>query len=175
MRVKEAESLYHKYFAAVYSVCFLYMKNEADACDMVQETFLRLLQSRFQYQDGEKAKAWLIVTASNCCKSQLRKSWRKRQVAYDAALHDAGREDPDNLLLRMVEELDEKYRLPVYLYYFEGYQSREIAKMLHTNASTVRSRLAKARELLRLELSPGKGQEDNSQEGELEGKIRKAW
>ena len=47
--------------------------------------------------------------------------------------------------------------------------------MLHTNASTVRSRLAKARELLRLELSPGKGQEDNSQEGELEGKIRKAW
>lgn len=38
MKVKEAEALYHKYFAAVYSICFLYMKNEADACDMVQET-----------------------------------------------------------------------------------------------------------------------------------------
>lgn len=161
MKVKEAEALYHKYFAAVYSICFLYMKNEADACDMVQETFLQLLQGRFQYQSQEKTKAWLIVTASNCCKKQLRKSWRKKQVAYDAALHDRGKEDPDNLLLRMVEELEEKYRLPVYLYYFEGYHSAEIAKILHVNASTIRSRLAKARELLRLELAPEKNLQDN--------------
>lgn len=166
MQVKEAEALYHKYFAAVYSVCFLYMKNEADACDMVQETFLQLLQGRFTYQNQEKTKAWLIVTASNCCKKQLRKSWRKRQVAYDAAIHDRGKEDPDNLLLRIVEELEEKYRLPVYLYYFEGYHSAEIAKMLHVNASTVRSRLAKARELLRLELVP----EEN-----LQKNIGKVW
>ncbi|MCI8859781.1 MAG: RNA polymerase sigma factor [Lachnospiraceae bacterium] len=161
MKVKEAEALYHKYFAAVYSICFLYMKNEADACDMVQETFLQLLQGRFTYQSQEKTKAWLIVTASNCCKKQLRKSWRKKQVAYDAALHDRGKEDPDNLLLRMVEELEEKYRLPVYLYYFEGYHSAEIAKILHVNASTIRSRLAKARELLRLELAPEKNLQDN--------------
>jgi RNA polymerase sigma factor, sigma-70 family len=161
MKVKEAEALYQKYFAAVYSICFLYMKNEADACDMVQETFLQLLQGRFTYQSQEKTKAWLIVTASNCCKKQLRKSWRKKQVAYDAALHDRGKEDPDNLLLRMVEELEEKYRLPVYLYYFEGYHSAEIAKILHVNASTIRSRLAKARELLRLELAPEKNLQDN--------------
>ncbi len=161
MKVKEAEALYQKYFAAIYSVCYLYMKNEADACDMVQETFLQLLQGRFQYQSQEKTKAWLIVTASNCCKKQLRKSWRKKQVAYDAALHDRGKEDPDNLLLRMVEELEEKYRLPVYLYYFEGYHSAEIAKILHVNASTIRSRLARARELLRLELAPEKNLQNN--------------
>lgn len=161
MKVKEAEALYQKYFAAIYSVCYLYMKNEADACDMVQETFLQLLQGRFQYQSQEKTKAWLIVTASNCCKKQLRKSWRKKQVAYDAALHDRGKEDPDNLLLRMVEELEEKYRLPVYLYYFEDYHSAEIAKILHVNASTIRSRLARARELLRLELAPEKNLQNN--------------
>ncbi len=166
MQIREAESLYHKYFATVYSICFLYMKNEADACDMVQETFLRLLQSRFTYHDQEKAKAWLIVTASNCCKSQLKKSWRKKQVAYDPSIHDKGREDSDNLLLRMVEGLEEKYRLPVYLYYFEGYHSAEIAKMLHVNASTLRSRLAKARKLLKLELESEKNQEGN---------MRKAW
>lgn len=162
MQAKEAEHLYHQHFATVYSICFLYMKNEADACDMVQETFLRLLQSRFTYHNEEKAKAWLIVTASNCCKSQLKKSWRKKQVAYDAAIHDTCREDSDNLLLQMVEDLEEKYRLPLYLYYFEGYHSAEIAGMLHINASTVRSRLAKARELLRSELVP-------------EESIRKAW
>ncbi len=81
LRTREAEHLYRKHFAAIYSVCFLYMKNETDACDMVQETFLRLLQGHFTYEDDEKTKAWLIVTASNCCKSQLRKSWRKREIA----------------------------------------------------------------------------------------------
>ena len=72
-------------------------------------------------------------------------------MAYDAKMHDTGREDSDNLLLRMVEELEEKYRLLVYLYYFEGYHSAEIAKLLHINASTVRSRITKARKILRLE------------------------
>lgn len=182
MQVEKAEELYHKYFAAVYSVCFLYMKNQADACDMVQETFLRLIQRRFDYEDEEKAKAWLIVTASNCCKSQLRRSWRKKQVPYDAAIHEQGKEDPDNLILRMVEELEEKYRLPVYLYYFEGYRSAEIAKMLHINASTVRSRLAKARKLLRLELETGHNPENNSAkilennpENNTAKNMRKAW
>ncbi len=174
MQVKNAEELYDKYFAAVYSICFLYMKNQADACDMVQETFLRLLQGDFAYEDEEKARAWLIVTASNCCKSQLRRSWRKKQVAYDASVHDRGREETDNLLLRMVEELEEKYRLPVYLYYFEGYHSAEIAKMLRVNASTVRSRLAKARKILRLELE-GKEHAVTFPEDEPQEKVRKAW
>lgn len=57
MQAKSAEELYHKYFAAVYSICFLYMQNQADACDMVQETFLRLLQGNFSYEDEEKARA----------------------------------------------------------------------------------------------------------------------
>lgn len=170
MQMEHAEELYQKYFTAVYSVCFLYMKNQADACDMVQETFLRMLQGKFNYEDEEKAKAWLIVTASNCCKSQLKRSWRKKQVVYDASVHDQGKEESDNLLLRMVEELEENYRLPVYLYYFEGYRSAEIAKILHVNASTVRSRLAKAREILRLELEEGENPADN-----LAINMRKAW
>ncbi len=152
LKMEDAEGLYRRYFAMVYSICLLYMKNEADACDMVQETFLRLLQRRFTYQSEEKAKAWLVVTASNCCKSALGKAWRKKQVTYDPAVHEVGQEDPDHLLLQMVKELDKKYSLPVYLHYFEGYRSAEIARILHLNASTVRNRIAKARELLRLEL-----------------------
>lgn len=154
LKMEDAERLYYRYFATVYSICMLYMRNEADACDMVQETFLRLIQSRFAYQNDEKAKAWLIVTASNCCKSLLGKSWRKKQIPYEPEAHDTGMYDTDNLLLQMVKELDEKYRIPLYLHYFEGYSSIEIADMLHVNASTIRSRMAKARNLLRLELAP---------------------
>ena len=178
MQIDKAEELYYKYFAAVYSVCFLYMKNEADACDMVQETFLQLLQTKFEWQNEKKAKAWLIVTASNCCKSQLKKSWRKKQVAYDAVVHDIGKEDPDNLLIQMIEELEEKYRLPIYLFYFEGYSSAEIAKMLHVNDSTIRSRLAKARKILRMELEAEEKPaviSKNKQVNYLKEKMRKVW
>lgn len=55
-----------------------------------------------------QAKAWLIVTASNCCKSQLRRCWRKKQVAFNAVVHDKGTEQTDNLLLRMVEEFGDR-------------------------------------------------------------------
>lgn len=137
MNVKEAEALYHKYFAAVYSICFLYMKNEADACDMVQETFLQLLQGRFTYQSQEKTKAWLIVTASNCCKKQLRKSWRKKQVAYDAALHDRGKDflhfdDSGNYHLKNVKRT---LSYPMYNGQAEGQLT------LHSNLETLSYRL----------------------------------
>ena len=121
---------------------------------MVQETFLRLLQGDFNYENEEKAKAWLIVTASNCCKSQLRRCWRKKQVAFDAVVHDKGTEQTDNLLLRM-----------------------EIAGMLRVNASTVRSRLAKARKILRLQLEAEEAAEEELGErrGNAQTNIRKAW
>ena len=82
--------------------------------------------------------------------------------------------------MRIVEELEEKYRLPVYLYYFEGYTSAEIAKMLHVNGSTVRSRLAKARKILRLALEADGGAEGRKKEQEEseeypEENVRKAW
>lgn len=61
MDTREAERLYQKYFSAVYRICFLYMKQEADTFDMVQETFLRLLRSHPVFESDEKAKAWLIL------------------------------------------------------------------------------------------------------------------
>ena len=93
------------------------------------------------------------------------------------SVHDKGTEQTDNLLLRMVEELEEKYRLPVYLYYFEGYRSVEIAGMLRVNASTVRSRLAKARKILRLQLEAEEAAEEELGErrGNAQTNIRKAW
>jgi|GEM_PF-5191112 len=83
MNQELAERLYRTYFAAVYGVCFLYMRNEADACDAVQETFLRMLSGRFVYESDEKTKAWLIVTASNVCRNSLVCWWRRKVHAAD--------------------------------------------------------------------------------------------
>lgn len=152
MKQSKVQELYEKYFDTIYRICFLYMKNETDSCDMVQETFLKLIQAHVQFETEEKAKAWLIVTASNVCKSSLRKAWRKKRAIYDEDLYPEQAAEGQSQLLELVKSLEDKYGVPVYLYYYEGYQTGEIAKMLGSNPSTIQSRLAKARKILRMEL-----------------------
>ena len=154
----DPERIYDLYFDTVYRVCFLYMKNSADAQDMAQETFLQMLRKPFNYESDEKTKAWLIVCASNLCKNHLKKWWRKRSVSLDEEIGNLENIQGINLnnkqseILETVMSLDGKYSLPVYLYYYEGYSTGEIAKMTDTKPSTVQTRLAKARQLLKMEL-----------------------
>ena len=156
MDKNEIEQLYRAYFDTLYRICFLYMKCEADALDMVQETFVKLMRSDFKVQSEEKTKAWLIVTASNCCKTQLAKWWRKKRELFDEVKWEQQTAKSDgpsvSEVLRAVLELEEKYRIVTYLYYYEGYKTGEIGKMLHISRSTVQTRLARARKILKLEL-----------------------
>lgn len=147
------KQIYEQYFDMVYRICFLYMKNQADAQDMTQETFCRLLSGAFVYESEEQTKAWLVVTASNCCKSQLKKWWFKKRVEYEDGIAGEQTTQEDRSVYEAVMGLVEKYSIPTYLYYYEGYRTGEIAKMLDVNQSTIQTRLAKARELLKLELS----------------------
>ena len=147
----EIKRIYELYFDTVYRICFLYTKNEADAADVVQDVFCRMIKHKPSFDSDEKAKAWLIVTASNCCKTLLKKWWYKR-AEYTEAMEKEQTELDDNSVLAAVLELDRKYSVPTYLYYYEGYKTAEIGEMLNEKQSTIQTRLAKARELLRLEL-----------------------
>jgi len=159
MKMFEPERIYDLYFDTVYKICFLYMKNHADAQDMVQETFCQMLRKPFRYETDEKTKAWLVVCASNLCKNHLKKWWVKKTVPWDEKLR-AYREN-DNMhnsdnqtseVYLTVMSLEAKYSIPTYLYYYEGYTTTEIAAMLNTKTSTIQTRLAKARKLLKMEL-----------------------
>lgn len=131
---KDIEDIYRRYVDMLYRVAYSFMKNSADAEDMVQETFIRLLRSGTSFASEQHEKAWLIVTVSNLCKSALRSPWQRRE-ALDAVL-----------------ALPEDYKLPVYLYYYEGYPTADIARMLDVAPATVRSRLNRARKKLKLTL-----------------------
>lgn len=157
MNRAEMSDIYDRYFSTVYKVCFLYMKHHADAQDMAQETFCRMLRSPFRYESQEKTKAWLIVTASNLCKNQLKKWWFRNRVTYEEYLcfEETSKEHGSEIgsdVYDAVMALENKYAIPTYLYYYEGYKTGEIAEMLHEKQSTIQTRLAKARELLKLEL-----------------------
>lgn len=151
----EFEKIYSKYFDMIYRVCFLYMKNEADALDVVQDVFLKVWNGKLTITTDEQLKAWLIVTASNSCKSQLKRWWNKKRTEYDDSYNqiaDNNTSQENSELLEEVLALEEKYSVPVYLHYYEGYSTIEIGKLLNMSSSTVRTRLAKARKLLKLSI-----------------------
>lgn len=158
MDSERIRDIYDRYFDTIYRICFLYMKNEADTLDAVQETFLRLMQSGFMEYSQEKTKAWLIVTASNYCKKQLGHWWRKKREVFEETVLENRGEQMLHPVVEAVQALPGKYRILIYLYYYEGYKTGEIGSMLGISASTVQTRLAKARKLLKLEIE-GIGEE----------------
>jgi RNA polymerase sigma-70 factor (ECF subfamily) len=149
---EELVRIYDRHVKTVYRVCFMYMKNQADTEDMVQNTFLRLMRDKTVFQNEEHEKAWLIRTATNLCKDHFRHWWSKTvgmDHAADAAVEQTFKTDSN---LEKVLALPSKYKTLIYLYYYEGYSTVEIAKMLNKNQSTVRSWLSKGRKLLKMEM-----------------------
>lgn len=152
---KEVTALYKMHVDMVYRLCFTILKNRFDAEDAVQSTFLKLLRYPKPFQSPEHEKAWLIATASNTCKDVLRRASRREEPLPEHDLAASGSRDPSNPVLEAVLALPLKYRVPVYLYYYEGYSGAEIAAMLHKPASTIRNHLHEARQELKKHLEGG--------------------
>ena len=149
---EEIKEVYLRHVDMVYRICFLFLKNEADAEDMVQNTFLKFIGHAAAFENAEHEKAWLIVTASNLCKDFLRHWWRRRMDIESLPVQAEPAEIVVDETLQKVLNLPEKYKTAVYLHYYEGYKCKEIAVMLAKKESTIRTYLKKGRDLLRLEL-----------------------
>ena len=80
---REITEIYHRQIDTVYRICYSFMKNKPEAEDMVQETFLRLIASGKTFENQRHEKAWLIVTASNLCKDQLKRLYRNDEDLDD--------------------------------------------------------------------------------------------
>lgn len=146
---KEIAEIYERHSKTVYRVCFAYMKNPMDTEDAVQETFIRLISKNPRLESEEHEKAWLIRTATNICKDELKHWWRKHEN-IDDHLELQGEEtiNTDDVF-QAVMQLPDKYKTVIYLYYYEGYDSVEIAKILKKPKSTIRNHLHEARNLLK--------------------------
>ena len=146
---KEITEIYHRQIDTVYRICYSFMKNKPEAEDMVQETFLRLIASGKTFENQRHEKAWLIVTASNLCKDQLKRLYRNDED-LDEHTELAGDPGPkENPVLEAILRLPSDYKTVVYLYYYEGYSTGEIAKFLCCPQTTVRTRLTRARKQLK--------------------------
>ena len=155
---KEIAELYERHKETIYRVCYAYMKNAMDTEDVIQDTFCRLIMSGAVFEDTEHEKAWLIRVAVNLCKNALRHWWRKRENIEDyEGLRSGNAFEADDVfeiddVFSVVMGLPGKYKAVVYLYYYEGYDSVEISRILQKPQSTIRYYLSEARKALREKL-----------------------
>ena len=145
------QRLYQQLLPTIYRAAYMYMKNPCDSEDAAQEAFLRLVQSKRVFSEEGQVKAWLIVTVGNICKDMLRRRSR-RDVNLDdhPELPAPSRERGD--LLAALLALPEKFKTSMFVYYYEGFSVREIARAMGQPEGTVKSWLHRGRELLRREL-----------------------
>ncbi len=129
------------------------LKNGSETEDATQNVFIKFMRDSKEFETDEHIKAWLIVTAQNECKNMLKHWFRSKRDELDN-VPEASYVDDDSKkdLMEKVFSLDEKYRLPIYLYYYEGYSTSEISEMLNIKHSTIRTYMAKGREKLKIML-----------------------
>jgi len=151
---KELAEIYQRHVKTVYRLCYMYLQNVADTEDAVQSVFLKLIHSQKTFQDSEHEKAWLITVAKNQCNNTLKNWWRACRVNLDD-VPDIPTWDDNELskeVLSKLLALPKQYKTVLYLYYFEGYATKEIASILKRNESTIRTHLQRGREQLKIDL-----------------------
>lgn len=153
---KDVERAFEMYSDMIYRICFMYFKgNRYDIEDAISAVFLKYMEHGTMFENQEHEKAWLIVTAQNCCRNTLKHWWRKKVA--DGKERDKALERTADFeiseTMESVLELPEKQRNAVYLFYYEGYTAAEIGRMYYVSESTVHSWLHKGRKKLKIMLS----------------------
>ncbi len=149
-----AEYLVERYADLLLRVGYAWLGDRDDAQDICQNVLIKLLERPREFPDPGQERAWVIRLAVNECKNWKRSAWNRHRVPLEegAAL---SAEDPgpeSETLLDRVRALPELYRSIIFLRYYEGYEVREIAKLLGIPAPLVSTRLKRAKEKLKIML-----------------------
>ena len=150
---EDFEAFYLRHFKAIYRVCYAFLKNAQDAEDCTEDTFVRAMTCDAAFENERHERAWLTTTAINLCKDRLKHWWRQKVTPIDEAAEQAAAEpEGGSEVMDAVIALPVKYKEVVWLHYYEGYQTDEIAAMLGRPPSTVRNQLRDARARLKITL-----------------------
>jgi len=151
----ELLDLFDQYSNMVYRIALSYLRQHQDAEDAVQSIFMKLIDGTARPELG-KERAFLTRITINHCKDALRSAWKRRIVPLDESI-ELGQFEPfkqkeDSDLFHAVMSLPEKYRIVVYLHFYEGYTFQEIAGFLKISSSGVSMRIHRAKKMLQNDL-----------------------
>lgn len=141
------EKAIENYGDMLFRVCLIMLKNEADAEDAVQETYLKYIQKSPEFKNAEHEKAWLLRVANNKCKDMLKARKIRLQINSQAERIVECDMFPDSFA-ELLAEVPEKFRIVLTLYYVEDYKVNEIAQILSKTPSAVKMRLQKGRKII---------------------------
>ena len=119
-KIQSIESIVNTYGDMIYRLCYVILKNESDAEDIVQETIIKYLEKKPSLKDYEHIKAWLITVAKNKCRDILRYKQRHSHVDIDE-IREVPNHSSDIVVLEILMTLPEKFCLVLILYYVEEY------------------------------------------------------
>ena len=145
--------LAERYMDTVFRVAYSYLRCRDDADDVTQDVLIQLYKEDKAFESDAHVKNWLIRVTVNRCKNVLRTPWHRAEDIADYENTLVFEQPQYRELFEAVMSLDRRYRLPVLLYYYEGYRQREIAALLGVPEETVRTRLSRARDKLKHILS----------------------
>ena len=145
---RQAERLLDQYGNSVFRLAYSYLRNMSDAEEILQETLIRYLQTAPEFENSAHEKAWLMKVAANLSKNRIDYNQRR---ATDELKEELLAQDQEDLsfVWEAVKALPEQYRETIHLFYYEGYSTAQIARILTRKESSVRSDLRRGREKLK--------------------------
>lgn len=148
----EVARVIEQYASPLFRMCYVVLKHEQDAQDVLQETFIKYMEKAPEFENEQYEKAWLFKVAANLCKDLLR--FKKRNSYVDIQEIEQYCEEPEEAeVLKEVMLLPTKYKTAMHLYYIEGYKVEEISCILKISESAVKKRMQRGRELLKVRLN----------------------
>ncbi len=158
---ESTESVIQRYKGTVYSVALAHTKSQEDADDIFQEVFLIYFRTQPEFNDEEHRKAWLIRTAINCSKRIVTSTYRKRTVPMDEMEEGSFQFESkeENAVYLALQQIPEKYRIVLHLFYFEDMSIEQISRALDIKVSTIKVQLMRGREMMKEKLKE-EGYED---------------
>lgn len=149
--IERFNELYQLYNNDVYRLSYSYLLNEQDAEDVIQKVYIKLYNNKkILMLSNNEVKRWLFKVCINESKDILKSPWRKLKSSITNDIKDE--RVKNDTLLESLNKINSYYRIPLYLYYYEGYSIKEISVQLKKSESAIKMRLFRAKEALKKEM-----------------------
>jgi RNA polymerase sigma-70 factor (ECF subfamily) len=129
IRNEYVQQIVNKYSDMLFRICYCILCSKVDAEDALQDTFVKLITKASEFTDDEHEKAWLIKVATNISRNMLMLRLRRSTTNLDD-IAEIGVKDEDSEVFEAIMGLPVKYKIPMVLFYVEGYKTNEIADFL---------------------------------------------
>ena len=158
---EKLENLIELYGNDVLRIATLYIQNPSTAEDIFQDVFIKVSKCLSSFHGKSSEKTWIIKITINTCKDYLKSAWRKKVVSienFNDTIENAGFDeniiDSENasMVLKEILLLPTKYKDVLILYYYKDFSTIEISSVLNIPEATVRTRMKRAREMLKEKL-----------------------